>query len=317
MRVLTINDSLAPSERSVITVGNFDGVHLGHQMLLREVGSRAHAKGLVSVAVTFEPNTRTVASDQPLYRILSTFDEKVHLIEQLSIDYLVLIPFDDVMSGKSAEEFILEILIKRLNCAEWVMGQGHALGKNRTGDEKFLRFMQGKYHFSTFVADLMAVEGRTVSSTQIRECIMQGRIAEAALLLGNPYLVLVERTKGKKLGRKLGYPTLNFKSPPSQKVIPPSGVYAAEMEYGGRREQGALYFGDCPTLREKREVHFEFFSFNRGENDLPEGDNASLWLHSYLRSDRQFASTGDLTAGIAADVETVKTYFNKEKVQCR
>lgn len=309
MRILTVNDSLAPSERSVITVGNFDGVHLGHQMLLKEVGSRAHAKGLVSVAVTFEPHTRLVAADQPLYRILSTFDEKVCLIEQLPIDYLVRIPFDDAMSRKSPEEFIEGILVKRLNCAEWVMGQGHAVGKNRTGNENFLRLMQGKYHFSTFVADLMAVEGRTVSSTQIRDGIMQGRIAEAALLLGHPYLILVERTRGKKLGRKLGYPTLNFKSPPSQKVIPPSGVYAAEMEYGSRREQGALYFGDCPTLRENREVHFEFFSFNRGENDLPEGDKANLWLHSFLRSDRQFASTGDLTAGIAADVETIKTFF--------
>ena len=309
MRVLTINDSLAPSERSVVTVGNFDGVHIGHQMLLKEVGSRARAKGLVSVAVTFKPHTRQIASDLPLFPILSTFDEKAHLIEQLPIDCLVRIPFDDAMSRKSPEEFIEEILIKKLNCTEWVMGQGHAVGKNRTGNEKFLRFIQGKYHFSTFVADLWAVEGRIVSSTQIREHIMHGRIADAALLLGHPYLVLVERTKGRKLGIKLGYPTLNFKSPPSQKVIPPLGVYAAEMEYGSRREQGALYFGNCPTLREKREVHFEFFSFNRGETDLPEGGSASLWLHSFLRSDRQFASTGDLCAAIAADVETVKTFF--------
>ena len=309
MRILTTNDSLAPSERSVVTVGNFDGVHLGHQMLLREVGSRARAKGLVSVAVTFEPHTRQVAYELPQYPILSTFDEKVRLIEQLPIDCLVRIPFDGPMSRKSPEEFIEEILVKKLNCAEWVMGQGHAVGQNRTGNENFLRFIQGKYHFSTFVADLWAVEGRAVSSTQIREHIMHGRIADAALLLGHPYLVLVERTRGRKLGIKLGYPTLNFKSPPSQKVIPPSGVYAAEMEYGSRREQGALYFGDCPTLREKREVHFEFFSFNRGESDLPEGESASLWLHSFVRPDRKFASSGDLSAAIAADVEKVNTFF--------
>jgi riboflavin kinase/FMN adenylyltransferase len=309
MRILTINDSLAPSERSVVTVGNFDGVHLGHQMLLREVGVRARSKGLVSVAVTFEPHTRQVASDLPLYPILSTFEEKVRLIEQLPIDCLVRIPFNDAMSRKSPEDFIEEILVNKLNCTEWVMGQGHAVGNNRTGNENFLRFIQGKYHFSTFVADLRTVEGHAVSSTQIRGHIMHGRIADAALLLGHPYLVLVERTTGRKLGTQLGYPTLNFKSPPSQKVIPPCGVYAAEMEYRGRREQGALYFGDCPTLREKREVHFEFFSFNRGESGPSEGESASLWLHSFLRSDRQFASTADLTAGIAVDVETAKTFF--------
>jgi riboflavin kinase / FMN adenylyltransferase len=317
MRILTIHDTLAPTDRSVITVGNFDGVHLGHQKLLQETASRARENGNVSVAVTFDPHTRLAALNQPNYPVLSTFEEKVELIASLSIDAIMRIPFDDAMSRKSPEEFVQEVLAQRLNCAGLVMGKGHAIGNSRAGDEIFLRSIEGKYHFSTFVTDLLAIEGKTISSTQIRDIITQGRITEAVLLLGHPYLVLVERTRGRNLGTKLGYPTLNFKSPPSQKVIPPPGVYAAEMEYRGRREQGALYFGDCPTLREPREVHFEFFSFHRGKDEIPVGDNATLWIHSFLRSDKRFGSTQELTEGIAIDVEIAKNFFNKEKEQWR
>ena len=136
-------------------------------------------------------------------------------------------------------------------------------------------------------------------------------------MLGHPYLISGERTRGLRIGTQLGYPTLNFKSPPSRKVIPPPGVYAAELEYKGKWERGALYFGDCPTLHERREVHFEFFSFERGELEVSEGDRACLWLYSFCRPDKVFAGTGELVKQITNDVETIKTFFTKEKVQWR
>ncbi|MBN1128010.1 MAG: hypothetical protein JXA71_03440 [Chitinispirillaceae bacterium] len=317
MRMLSPEKTLSPDERSVITVGNFDGVHSGHGALLREVVSRARARGVLSVAVTFEPHTRQIAQGESAYRLLSTLEEKTTLIEMLGIDGLMVVPFSDGLSRKSPEMFIEEFLEKRLAMVEWVMGKGHAVGMDRLGDEDFLRLMQGKYHFTILVADLLAREGGIVSSTRIRECVMQGRIAEAVVMLGHPYLISVERTRGRRLGATFGYPTLNFKSPPSRKVIPPPGVYAAEMEYEGKFETGALYFGDCPTLRERREVHFEFFSFDRGGFEIPDGSKANLWLHSFVRADLLFGSIDELVARIGNDVKTVRTFFNKEKVQWR
>ena len=315
MRILTINDSLPTAEASVLTVGNFDGVHRGHRKLLDEVVHRAPAEGLCSVAVTFDCHTRFEVGEKKGYNLLTTFGEKSRLIAMAGIDYLMKLPFDSTMSGKSAEAFIEEILITKLHMAAWVLGKGHAIGKDRGGNENFLRIMEGKYHFKTFIMDLVQVEDRTISSTQIREFIARGHVAEAVLQLGHPYLITAERTTGKKLGAKLGYPTLNFKNPYSRKVIPPAGVYAAQMEYGESVEDGALYFGECPTFHDKREVHFEFFSFSRGDQEIPVGEGANLWVHSFIRPDWVFPGADGLVKQIESDIENIKTYFKKESVQ--
>jgi riboflavin kinase/FMN adenylyltransferase len=317
MQILNVNEILPSGESSVLTVGNFDGVHLGHQKLLKEIVRRAAEKRVKSAAVTFEPHTRLVARHEKDYNPLTTFEEKARLIELAGVDYLMQVPFDNAMSGKEPEKFIEEILVRKLHMAEWILGHGHAIGKNRAGNEKFLHTMESKYHFTTRSIDLLAHDGDTISSTQIREYITHGRIAEAVMRLGHPYLISVERTAGKRIGTKLGYPTLNFKSPPSRKVIPVPGVYAAELEFRGRREKGALYFGDCPTLHEHREVHFEFYSFNRGKEEIPGGDRAHLWLFSFVRPDAVFAGTDELVKRIAQDVKNVKNFFQKEKVQWR
>jgi riboflavin kinase / FMN adenylyltransferase len=319
MRIVNINDSLADGESTVLTVGNFDGVHRGHRSLIQETVRRASdKKNTKSAVVTFDPPTRfVIEKEESSYGLLTTFDEKATLIEMAGVDYLMRVPFDRAMSRKDPEAFIDEVLNGRMHMTGWVLGRGHAFGRNRSGTENFLHIMEGKYHFTTFVSDLLAREGNTISSTQIRECVMHGRIAEAVIMLGHPYLISVERTTGKKLGTKLGYPTLNFKSPPSLKVIPLPGVYAAELEYKGNSERGALYFGECPTLHEHREVHLEFHSFNRGKGEIGEGERAQVWLYSFVRPDNAFAGTGELVQQIGRDIETIRTFFTKENVQWR
>jgi riboflavin kinase / FMN adenylyltransferase len=317
MKILNITDALNPDESTVLTVGNFDGVHRGHQKLLREIMRRASEKGAKSAVVTFDPSTRLVTGGARGHGLLTTFEEKVRLIGLAGVDYLMRVPFDEDMSRKGPEAFIEEMLVQKLHMAEWVLGQGHAIGRDRAGNENFLHIMGSKYHFTTLVTGLLTQDGSAISSTQIRECITHGRIAEAVMMLGHPYLISVERTLGKQLGTKLGYPTLNFKSPPSRKVIPIPGVYAAELEYREGRERGALYFGDCPTLHERREIHFEFHSFSRGKEEIGPGERAHLWLYSFVRADSVFAGTGELARHIAQDIETIKTFFIKEKVQWR
>jgi riboflavin kinase/FMN adenylyltransferase len=317
LKILTITDTLPQSESSVVTIGNFDGVHLGHRQLLSDVVRRAAAGGLKSVAITFEPHTKLVVEGEDGYRLLTGFEEKARLIELLGVDYLMLLTFDKAMREMAPEEFIRSILVEKLHVAQWVMGKGHAIGRNRTLNEIFLRGIEGKYHFKTFVADLLVQSGSTVSSTLVRNFIAQGRIAEAVALLGHPYLLSVERTRGLRIGTKLGYPTINFSKPPSRKVIPPPGVYAAELEYNGFVEQGALYFGASSTVPEERDIHFEFFSFARGKEEITEGDHAHLWLYSFIRNDTVFGSIDELVRQITIDVETIKTYFMKERKQWR
>jgi len=317
MQILTLSDILLPTEGSVLTVGNFDGVHRGHRQLFDKVLDRARISGLRSIAVTFEPHTRGVTTEGNGSDLLTTFEEKARLIELLGIDYLMKVPFDTAMRRNSPESFIADILSGRLRMKEWVLGQGHAIGKDRAGNEQFLHAMEGKYHFKTFVADLLTLGGGTVSSTLIRNLIDQGSVTEAVALLGHPYLVAADRTTGLKIGRTLGYPTLNFTKPLVQKVIPPPGVYVAELEYHGTVEQGSLYYGECPTLGGHREVHFEFFSFARGAEEIATGDRAWLWMYAFVRADRTFASTEELVQQIKYDVETTKTFFTKEKKQWR
>ncbi len=322
MQILSPSDELPRNEASVLTVGNFDGVHRGHRQLLDTVVKRATEGGFRSVAVTFEPHTRLAAMQQAGrqgggHELLTTFEEKARLIELAGIDCLVKIPFDEAFSLKSPEEFIAEVLIAKLHLAQWVLGRGHAIGRDRSGNENFLQMMEGKYHFKTDIADLLSVEGTAVSSTGIRELITKGRLAEAVERLGHPYLISAVRIRGIRLGTALGYPTLNFKSPPSRKAISPAGVYAAELEYRGRLEYGALYFGDCPTFGGNREVHFEFHSFSRGGDEIPEGCTADIWIHSFIRPDRVFAGPAELVAQIKDDVERITTYFTKENRQCR
>lgn len=313
MKTLVRGDTVGDTESTVVTVGNFDGVHLGHRALLAEVTAHASAAKLKSAVVTFEPHTRFVVSGDASDSLLTSLEEKVKLIGESGIDYIMIVPFDGEMSEKHPENFIDEILVRGLHTVQWVMGQGHAVGRKRLGNEIFLRETEAKYHFIIFIADLLTRNGRTVSSTRIRNCITQGHIAEAVVLLGHPYLISVERTGGLRLGGKLGYPTLNFTKPPSRKVIPPPGVYAAEMEYQGKREHGALYFGECPTLGDRREIHFEFHSFSRGKTEPAMGERAYLWLYAFIRKDERFAHTGELTKRIAKDINAIQTFFMKEK----
>jgi riboflavin kinase/FMN adenylyltransferase len=155
-----------------------------------------------------------------------------------------------------------------------------------------------------------------ISSTQIRKFITEGHIVEAVEMLGHPYLISVERVQGLKIGSQIGFPTLNFKRPSSQKVIPPPGVYAAELSFEDSILSGALYFVDCPTFSQ-REVHFEFHALElRGKTPEP-GETGHIWVRHFIRKDRPFSDPGELAVQIELDVNKIRQYFSEEKLQWR
>lgn len=311
MKILEIGcDKL--SEKTVVTVGNFDGLHNGHCALLKEMTKLSQDKGIASAVVTFDPHTRAVLFPELAQSLLTTFSEKALLVDHLGIDYLLRIPFDKKYSEMSPDEFVGEVLVNRLNASDWVMGEGHNVGKDRSGGKKFLREAMSKYHITTFTSDLLTKDEHVVSSTAIRGYIYDGRISEAVEMLGHPYLISMERTSGLKIGSKIGYPTFNFIRPPSQKVIPPPGVYAAELEFDGTVQPGALYFGECPTFSH-RDVHFEFHSLELNGREPEIGQTAHIWVYKFIRRDKIFSGPDTLADGIKNDINAIMNFFQGEK----
>jgi riboflavin kinase/FMN adenylyltransferase len=312
VKILTLAERPGPEMSSVVSVGNFDGVHRGHQALIREMVKRAKQKNKSSVLVTFDPHTRAVLFPELPQVILTTFEEKAALIERLGVDYILKIPFDAEFSRLTPEEFVKQVLIERLHAEEWVLGEGHAVGRDRAGGKKFLREVMSKYHIKTFTADLLSQEDLIISSTQIRGLITEGRLAEAVKMLGHPYLISAERSQGLRLGSQLGFPTLNFKRPPSLKVLPPPGVCAAELEFKGSLLTGALYYGECPTFTH-REAHLEFHALEMS-GEVPEtGETAHLWVSDYIRGDRKFSNADELVRQMKQDINKIRNFFSQEK----
>ncbi len=314
MIVLKPTETLSEETKSIVAVGNFDGVHKGHRILIENVVRRAKEKACSSVLVTFEPHPRLVLNPNADFKILTTFEEKVKIIGNFGVDYLFRTQFTPEFGRQSPEEFIESVIIEKLHAVEWIMGEDHGIGKNRIGEKKLLHNLLYKYHINPFIIDRVELQKKIVSSTVIREKILNGCIAEAVKMLGHPFPVFTERTTGIKLASKLGFPTLNFKTPPSQKVLPPPGVYAAEMEFKGCVQPGALYLGRCPTFAE-REIHFEFHAFNSADVFPEVGETACLLIHGFIRKELSFPAAEDFVKQIVKDIESVKN-FMKEKGRC-
>jgi len=317
MKIVSLDtiDSLSLTG-SVVSVGNFDGVHRGHELLIKTVVERAHQLGVVSIIVTFDPHTRLILNKRRVQPVLSTLDEKAVLLALYGVDYLVCIPFNATFAALSPDVFVENILIGSLKAREWVMGERHTFGKNQAGNKKFAHSSKGKNDIITLTVKSLVTEQTIISSTTIRASLRHGHITEAVNMLGHPYLIVSQRIAGVGKGTQLGYPTLNFSLQSSHKVLPPSGVYAAELEYKGKRWQGALYFGDCPTFGQ-RDIHFEFHVFNYSDDIPNNGDIGNLWLYTMVRPDKKFLSSDELIENIRKDVKDIQKFFLQEKEQCR
>ncbi len=311
MKIITTNEPVAGISKSVLSIGNFDGIHNGHQFLIRTLCERARLHNAAVMLITFEPHTRAFLHPGQKLQILTTFEEKALILRSYPVDFLVRQPFDRRLAEMDPQDFIQNILIDRYNCVEWVMGENHLFGKNKKGNYNFLHNSCVKNHFNVFKVGLHAEEAGIASSTKIRSLIGENRMQEAVSMLGHPYLINARRIRGIRKGCELGYPTLNFQCPSSDKVIPPPGVYAAEVEYNEITLQGALYYGNCPTF-ESRDFHFEFHSLDPVVYDPGINTVVALWIKSYMRPDMTFPSESQLVDQIKKDIHTIKRFFKKE-----
>jgi riboflavin kinase/FMN adenylyltransferase len=286
------------AEGTVVTVGSFDGVHVGHQGVIAEVARRARASHRASVLVTFEPHPLAVVNPQAAPLLLTTAWERREILAQLPLDYALFLRFDRRLAGLSPEEFVREVLLARCGVKELVFGYDHGFGRGRSGDVETLRRLGAELGFAVDAVPPVDVGGEPISSGRIRRAVAGGDLRTAARLLGRPYRVTGKVVPGEHRGRLLGVPTINLGEVPAEKLLPPDGVYAVWVEWRGGRVGGMMNQGGKPTFGDgRRSLEAHLFGF---EGDLYGEWVAVEWVER-LRDVRRFGSADELQDQLARD----------------
>ncbi len=298
-----------PFSHACVTIGNFDGVHLGHQMLFGEVVQRAFRSNGSSVAVTFDPHPLQVLRPDGI-KLISTCEQKTELIEHAGIDVLVIIPFSMKFAGIKADSFVDDILLNTIGVKELVVGYDYAFGKGRAGNIEFLKDQGREKGFSVSVVEAYYENDMLVSSTKVRELVADGRMADARTLLGRYYQIRGEVQLGQQRGGKeIGFPTANLNMD-REDLIPRMGVYVCQVICDGKCYGGVLNIGVNPTFGEDRLVaETHIFDFNQDIYGKPIKVN----LLRFLRSERKFSGIAELSAQIAKDVSQAKEILIRQQ----
>jgi riboflavin kinase/FMN adenylyltransferase len=248
---------------NAITVGTFDGVHLGHQKVLEQLARIAKEKGLASVLVTFNPHPVKVVKPEMAPKLLTTIDEKLEVLSQFGLDRVEVIPFDQEFSKISAEEFIREFLCTKMRMKEYIIGYNHGFGKEREGSVELARRLSRELRFGFTVMEPFLLEGGKVSSSLIRKAVSRGEMQWVTRALGRPYSFRGGISAGQGRGRGLGYPTVNLVVSDPEKLIPSWGIYAVLVEGASRRMRGMMHIGPRPTFGEDWEtIEIHIFDFS-------------------------------------------------------
>ena len=300
MREITDITTFTTQQPTVLTIGTFDGVHLGHQKIVERVVTTARQEGLLATVFTFFPHPRMVVQHDKGLKLIHTLEEKKQLLQQLGVDLLVVQPFNEAFAQLTAEEFVSTILVEHLNVKKVIIGYDHRFGRNRTANIDDMRLFGEKYGFAVEEISVQEVDEVSVSSTKIREALNKGDVNTAEHYLGTPYSLTGRVVHGLKLGRILGYPTANIQVTEDYKLIPKDGVYAVYSYISGRKVYGMMSIGKNPTIEGKgASIEVYFFDFN---GDLYD-QKLTIEFVQYLREEQKFA-TIDLLKKQLQDDET-------------
>jgi len=288
----------------VVTIGVFDGVHMGHRAVLEQLVNLARLTKGESVVITFNPHPRLVLGEKTdeLY-YLSTLEEKKKLLAETLIDHLVIIKFDTYLRNMEALDFIREILVREIGIKHLIVGYDNHFGKNKTGDlEKISRYA-GLFDFAVGQGREISSPEGVISSTSIRDALLKGHVENANRLLGYCYSLTGTVIQGRKLGRSLGFPTANMKPDDNHKLIPANGVYAVDIMLDNKKLTGMLSIGFNPTVNKskgQKSIEVHIFDFDR---DLY-GLSITLFFRFRLRDEKKFESIKQLSQQMALDKDT-------------
>ncbi len=297
-----------PLPASAVTIGNFDGVHRGHQLVISQLKRVAAEAGLPTVVIIFEPQPIEFFAPDRAPKRLSRFREKISFLKSQEIDYLLCLRFDAGLAEQSAEDFVQQVLIERLNTRHLVIGDDFHFGKNRQGNFEFLQTHGERFGFVVDATETLLVDGERVSSTRIRGLIEAGDFEQAAELLGRPYSLSGRIAHGQKLGRQLGYPTINIKM--GDKALIVKGIFAVGVKgIDNRWLPGVASIGTRPTVNGVDTIlEVYILDFDR---DVYGYSVEVEFLHK-IRDEKKFDSLEELTIHIGRDTEQAIAFFERE-----
>ena len=299
MKIYHHIDEFTPVQHAVVTIGTFDGVHQGHRQIISNVVSLANALGSESVLLTFFPHPRMILhpEDQSI-KLITTINEKAELLEQLGVDHLIITPFSRDFSNQTPRQYIEDVLVKQIGTKKIVIGYDHHFGKDRSGGLNDLQHLGPIYGFEVVEIPEQDISEIAVSSTRIRNALLESDIATANKCLGYSFFLTGNVIRGDQIGRTIGYPTANIQPNESYKLIPGDGIFAVLVDINDKSYKGMTYIGQRPTINGiSRNIEVNIFDFDR---DIY---NQTIRLHfvHYIRGDTKFYSLDELKVQLAKD----------------
>jgi riboflavin kinase/FMN adenylyltransferase len=295
------------SEKTIVTIGTFDGIHIGHKKILKNLITTAREEGKKSVLLTFFPHPRMVLQKDKTILLLNTLDEKSVLLEKMGLDFLFIHPFSKEFSRLTALEFVRDILVNKLNTSRLIIGYDHHFGKNREGNIHQLKEYSLLYDFKIEEIPAQDIDDVSVSSTKIRKALKEGNLKTANNYLGYYYMLSGTVVNGKKLGGTIGFPTANIEIKEPYKLIPSTGVYIIRTRINGDLYNGIMNIGFNPTVLGKHQtIEAHLFDFN--ENIY--GEKIKIEFLYFLREEQKFKSVEELVTQLNIDKENAISFLS-------
>ena len=290
------------TDNTILTIGTFDGVHLGHQKVLERLTNSAKENNLESTVLTFFPHPRTILNPNKPLKLINSVKERTELLNRSKVDNLIIHPFDKNFSELDPEKYVVEILVKKLKAKIILIGYDHKFGKNRTADITDLKIYGKKYGFKVIEIKAKEISNIAISSTKIRKAISEGNISTAKKYLGYDFSLSGKIVHGKSIGRTLGFPTANIEVKEEYKLLPKNGVYLIQSVINHNKYFGMMNIGIKPTIKESsKTIEVNFFDF---EGDLYD-KNIEVNIKKFIRDEIKFDS-----------LELLKSQILKDKINC-
>ena len=307
MKIIQSITAFNSSEKTIVTIGTFDGIHVGHQKILKNLIRTANNEGKKSVLLTFFPHPRMVLQKENKILLLNTIKEKSGLLEKMGLDYLIIHPFSREFSRLTALDFVRDILVNKLNTSRLIIGYDHHFGKNREGNIHQLKEYSLLYDFKVEEIPAQDIDDVSVSSTKIRTALKDGNLKTANNYLGYHYMLNGTVVSGKKLGGTIGFPTANIEIKEPYKLIPKTGVYIIKTHINTVLYTGIMNIGFNPTVLGKHQtIEAHLFDFNE---DLY-GKEITIEFIYFLREEHKFESVEELVIQLNIDKENAISYLS-------
>ncbi|WP_223552145.1 bifunctional riboflavin kinase/FAD synthetase [Aestuariivivens sp. NBU2969] len=306
---MKILNKIEINQRSIVTIGTFDGVHIGHQKIISRLVNTAKQEGLKSAILTFFPHPRMVLQKDANIKLINTIDERYTILESLGLDYLLIKKFTKEFSRMGAEDFVKDILVDKLHAKKIIIGYDHRFGRNRNANIDDLKRFGDQYGFEVEEISAQDIDEVAVSSTKIRNALNEGDIIKANAYLGYNFMLNGTVVKGRKLGKQLGFPTANVHIKEDYKLIPKQGAYIVSSRIEGVLVYGMMNIGVNPTVSgERLSIEVHFINFNKDIYNK----NIRIELLQRLRDEQKFESVEMLTTQLVEDKKALLSYISNK-----